>query len=139
MRSLERFEVWERCLLLRRAVTRGAWEGMWATSRRNDQTPADWKQENPGPSFTVPSNWKYPTIWMRLEVDSSLEPLKRTSWFWLWKMIKQMNHLSHSVPELLIYELWDKNVLFEATKFMVICYDNNKKLIHVLIRKLTQD
>lgn len=73
---------------------------------------------------------------MSMEVDSSPEsPLRNavqpTPWFWPWTPWAENLAEPHSAWTTDLWKLWDnKSGLFSFAKFVVMCYNSDRRLIH---------
>lgn len=80
------------------------------------------------------------STWMRQEVDSFPEPLDNClawsrPWHQLWDSLNLELSWEHRLPTLTDFRatgLWaNKWVLFETTKFVIVCVCSNRKWIHL--------
>lgn len=73
---------------------------------------------------------------MSMEVNFSPEsPLRNavqpTPWFWSWRPWAENLAEPHSAWATELWKLWDnKSGLFSFTKFLVMCYNSDRRLIH---------
>lgn len=127
-RNMENLEAWEREIRPTRAggAKWKAWEGMWVTSRSKNWLLDD-SHKGSDLNLTTVGNKIQPTPWMCLGEDVSLEPPVGTC-----SPAKTLISATQILD--LQSQRFKKNnniALSCLIWFVVICYDNNRQLIHV--------